>query len=487
MRNTESGVYRRAVAGLRWIAVSKVLVQAATWVMTILSVRLLHPSDYGIVAMSGLVTVFLNLILEGGVGVSIVQKRETARDVLAGLNTALLAFALLASACVIGCAPYVAEYFKEPALVQILRVASIQFPLAALTVVPNALLVRDMRFKEIAVSQTITAVLQGVLSVQLAYGGHAYWALIYSTLFGMLTRLLLVTWFARPPIKPNFGWSKLGRYLQSGRLLLGQRFIWFIVEEADRFVVARSVGVGATGSYMVAKNLSHTFLDRIAEIVNQVSLPAFAAKQDDDAAWRRGFIQLQSLAATLAFPVFWGLAAVAPTVLPLLLGTRWTDTTWVFSLFCFVLPLRVWYSLVDTAIVASGRNRLAIGNVVIWMVVLLPLFFFAARFGVTAVAGAWVIGFGIVYLIVSSRIAATVGISRAQMWKVVAGPALYAGIMTLVALAVGYALGKSLHPVAVAAAQILIGAFVYFALMWSLGRERFRETVRITLSLVGRH
>jgi len=73
------------------------------------------------------------------------------------------------------------------------------------------------------------------------------------------------------------------------------------------------------------------------------------------------------------------------------------------------------------------------------------------------------------------------------MWKVVAGPALYAGIMTLVALAVGYALGKSLHPVAVAAAQILIGAFVYFALMWSLGRERFRETVRITLSLVGRH
>src|SRR6185295_12015377 len=124
MRNTDSGVYRRALAGLRWIAVSKVLVQAATWVMTILSVRLLHPSDYGIVAMSGLVTVFLNLILEGGVGVSIVQKRETAHDVLADLNITLLACALLASACVIGCAPYVADYFKEPALVQILRVAS---------------------------------------------------------------------------------------------------------------------------------------------------------------------------------------------------------------------------------------------------------------------------------------------------------------------------------------------------------------------------
>ncbi len=53
-----------------------------------------------------------------------------------------------------------------------------------------------------------------------------------------------------------------------------------------------------------------------------MSLPSFAAVQDDAQRWRDGLRKLIRLASATSFPVFWGMAAVAPAALPLLLGPK---------------------------------------------------------------------------------------------------------------------------------------------------------------------
>lgn len=483
---SKPGVFHTAVFGMRWIAASKIMVQASTWLLTILSVRLLRPSDYGIVSMAGLITVFLNLVLEGGVGVSIVQKREHSREVLGSLVSALLSIATAVAAALCLAAGLFADFFSEPALRNVLRVASLQFPLTALIVVPSSLLVKDMRFKELAIAQTAAAVAQGVATVALAYAGFAYWALVYSSLLGLLVRFSLLAWYARPPFVLRCEWRRLGPYASSGRVLIGQRILWFFVEETDRFLVAKSSGTGSVGAYSVAKTLSHTFLDRLAEIVNQVSLPAFAAKQGDAAASNRGLVQLQSLAATVAFPVFWGLAAIAPTVLPLVLGPRWEGAVWPFSLFCLILPLRVWYSLIDTAVVAGGRNSLALGNVLIWVAVLVPMFAVAVSYGIVAVAAAWAIGFPIVYLIVSRRIAAAVGLRWVEMLQPTWGAALCAAPMAIMVIVIGRGLEHVLAPVSLIATQIAVGVITYCGAMWLVDRARLLQITHLGLRLLGK-
>ena len=48
-------IERQAVAGLKWTAGSKVVVQVFAWAVTLFVFRLLAPSDYGLMAMVAVV------------------------------------------------------------------------------------------------------------------------------------------------------------------------------------------------------------------------------------------------------------------------------------------------------------------------------------------------------------------------------------------------------------------------------------------------
>src|SRR5262245_54980824 len=74
----ESANLRQAViSGLRWSAVSRLLVQVLTWAVTVLVIRLVTPEDYGLAAIAGLFSSYLALINEFGLGVALIQKRVT--------------------------------------------------------------------------------------------------------------------------------------------------------------------------------------------------------------------------------------------------------------------------------------------------------------------------------------------------------------------------------------------------------------------------
>ena len=84
MSDSDGGAdtYRRVIGGLRWIALSRVLAQGSAWLITLVTVRLLTPFDYGIMAMSGVLTMFAGLLIDGGLGPVLVQRKDITEDLL---------------------------------------------------------------------------------------------------------------------------------------------------------------------------------------------------------------------------------------------------------------------------------------------------------------------------------------------------------------------------------------------------------------------
>jgi len=456
------------------------------WVVTIYVVQLLQPGDYGLVAMGGMLTILAGMLLDAGLGAAFVQRRDVSADVYRSANGALLMGALVAIAIVQLLAAPAARFFAAPLLDPVLRVSSLQLLLGALTVVPGSVLQGQMRFKELAISQALAGAGSSAVTLACALSGAGVWSLV----FGVIAQRLILAVFYFMYVGGFAGISmKLGllrSYLAFSGNLIAQRLTWFWVEQVDQLMIGRVLGTAPLGAYSVARNLSHVPLDRTAEIVNMVSLPSFAAVQDDAERWRNGLRKLIRLASATSFPVFWGMGAVAPVALPLLLGPRWDAAVVPFMMFCAILPLRTAHSLTCTVLLALGHANLSFRSVLIWAVLLTPLFFIGAQYGLFGVALAWVVGFPVVYLASVWMVVRVMRIPASLLFQPMVSPALAAaGCVAVVWLTQSALLARLSAPL-VLGLQVVIGGVTYVVLLRLLSREAFAEVVDLVQRLTGR-
>ena len=482
-RGGESG--QSAVSGLRWIASARLLTQLMTWSMTLVTVRLLEPHDYGVVATAGLFTIFANLVLDGGLSMLLVSERNlSARQVGAAFSWVLIASCALAGLIVLG-SPLAARFFKNPELTRVLQVTALQLPLWALLVVPQALLTRAMCFREIAIAQFVASLVQGAVTLLLAYCGGAYWALVTGILVGASLRAAIQWIQVKEPPKPNLDFRGLRPLLRKGTHLLGQRIVYFITGDFDTLTLGRLAGPAALGSYSLAKTLAHTALDQLAGVVNNVSVPVFAAKYDL-AEQIAGLVKLVTIVSVLVFPFFWIAGVVSQVAFPILFGPRWAKLIIPFMAFSFVLPFRSIYTLLDSAIVGTGGVSTTFKNMLTWAAVMIPLLLFSARYGANAAACSWIVGFPLVFWFSMRRISRAFHADLRTLVRPILAPMLFAALACVLAQVTFLGTSDRLPAIA----QLAIGAVAALGCYWALTRwctpGRYREAMQMILRVAGR-
>jgi teichuronic acid exporter len=416
-----------AISGLRWIGSVRLITQVVTWSMTLLTVRLLQPHDYGVVATAGLFTVFANLLLDGGLSLLLVSERNLSDRQLGAAFSWIMVVASVLAAGIALVAPAAALFFKTPDLTRVLQVSALQLPLGALLVVPQALLARRMHFRALALAQFVASVTQGGVTLLMAYAGAAYWALVTGILLGATIRAVM-QWAAldqRP--KPNLDFRDLQPLLRKGGHLLGQRIIYFFTSDFDTFALGHLAGATVLGSYSLGKQLAHTALDQLSGIVNQVSVPVFAAKGGLEEQIS-GLVQLITLVSLIVFPFFWITGVVSQVAFPLFFGSRWEKMVVPFMAFSFVLPFRSVYTLLDSAIVGTGRVSTTFKNMLMWAAIMIPLLGISAHYGADAAACSWIVGFPLVFWFSMRRISRAFGVQLTVFLRPLAAPVALAAI-----------------------------------------------------------
>jgi teichuronic acid exporter len=472
----------RAMQALRWVGLSRLFSQIVTWGLTIFTVRLLQPSDYGIVATAGLFTVLAGLLLDFGLSAVLVASRELPREVQGAAASALLILSMILALAIVLVAPAGGVFFKNPALVPVLRICAFQLPLSALAVVPVAVLSRGMAFRQIAIAQSVASVLQGIATLGLASVGAAYWSLIYGTLLGTALKAVAAWLFLteKPPF--NLQFSVLRPLLVSGGQMLAQRLLYFVSGDFDTFLLGRFAGAAVLGPYSLAKTASHSALDQIAGTVNQVALPSFAKLPDIDAQ-RGGLIAMISAAGALLFPLFWLLGTIAPVALPLVFGPRWSALVFPFTAFTIMLPLRAVYTLLDTAVVGTGGMSTTFRNMVVWAAIMMPSLAVGAFYGANATALAWCLAFPWVFLSSMIRIAKRFKTSARTLLRPLLFPAACSAASCVAMLATGLLLAH-IWRVGLLCAEGTVGAVCYLLTMRKFSRPQHDLVAKLVLQVL---
>lgn len=468
-------IKQKVASGLKWSAFSKGVSQLVSWVVTIYVIRLLAPSDYGLMAMVSVVIAFLSTFNEFGLGTALVQSDELDDEGIGAVFGAMLLMGAALSALLTLASPWIAHFFSEPALQALISIAGLQFLLNAATVVPESMLKRSMTFKPLSFAD-ITGVITGSLTtLALALNDFAVWSLVLGNLTGAVARASLLIALNPRRVRPHVRLRSASTFLSFGGYVTAARFVGYFMSQADILIGAKLLGKEALGLYTVSMQLASLPMDKAMSTVNQVAFSAISRMQNHKHEMAQGLSKGIRWLAYLVFPAIYGLASVAPDFVPLVLGSNWMGAVLPLQLVALVIPLRMVAALMATANSGMGRADVGFRNTLTGVFVLPACFVVGVQWGEVGLAAAWSVGVPIVFIMNFKRTSQVTGLTAGQLFGSIAHPLFSAVFMVLTLALVRHALPETQPAWSTLALLIFTGATAYVSIATAADPQLRRE------------
>jgi O-antigen/teichoic acid export membrane protein len=454
------------VRGVAWTAAVKWATQAITWGTTVIVARLLAPSDYGLVGMAAIYINLFTLLSEFGIGTAVVTLQDLSEAQIAELNSVALLFGVLGAGVSGAAAVPLGRFFHAPNLPLIVALLSVGFIFSGARTVPYALLQREMQFKRIAVIEGWQSLIQGLLTLLLAFLGFGYWALVWG-IFSFSVSATLMTLIYR---RHGFGiprWEPLKAALRYSRHVMVGRLSWAGYNDSDFIVAGRVLGQASLGAYTLAWTLAHTPLEKLTTLVNRVTPAVFAKVQNQPDELRRYLKNITGVMALIIFPVTLGMALVSREFIALVLGVQWMAAVLPLEILAVHAVLRSNVILITPLLNVIGEERLVMWNSLIALSVLPLSFYIGSHWGTSGIATVWVLIYPLLQIPIFARVFRGVGLPTLQyfgaLWPAVSGCV----VMTAGVLIFRTAIGDTLPPAGRLVGEIVAGAAGYcVVLLW---------------------
>ncbi|MEM9256469.1 MAG: lipopolysaccharide biosynthesis protein [Pseudomonadota bacterium] len=349
----------RVVGSTLWSSFGNWSSQCFLLLVFVYLARELSPEDFGLYAVVGIVIGLGQMLSNPGFSQAVVSierldavTRSTVFWTGLGLST-LLSFVALLS--VVG----LPNTLVSPDLSTLLLASIPMIILGTLANVPQALLMRKLLYKKIALVTLMANVLSGCSALLVAIQGYGVWALVMQqyvllsvTAIGMF---LLCDW------RPTWQWSspRLSAILSQGGHYFGISALAYANRRLDNALVGILFGVNLLGVYVIAKRIFLTLSDLLMKPFTQVALSAFSGVDRDIAKQRHAFMRMTVMTSLITAPVFAGFIVVAPDIMSLVFGTKWDDAIPVLQLLCIAGILRGFSLLVVPFLTVIQRGKTA--------------------------------------------------------------------------------------------------------------------------------
>jgi len=482
---TTSGSLReQAARGVFWTAVQRWGTSAITFINFTILARLLGPEAYGLVALASVVIAFCSVFLDEGFSTAIIQRAELEPEHLDSAFWATVGLGLLLTMGSLAAAGVVARGFHEPGIRPIFPWLCLSLPISSLAGVQDAILRRSLNFRGLAIRSLAAAIAGMAIAQPLAFGGYGVWSLVWAQL-ASATVGTAALWRAtgwRPRVL--FSVRHFRDLVGFGSRMVGTSLLYFFDRRASDFLIGYFLGPAALGLYNMASRLVFLVVDVLTGIGAQVSVPAFSRIQNDPSRLRTALSESIQFASLIAVPCFVGMAAIAPEVIKVLVGSKWLGSVPVLRALC---ALGIVYAVcfpTNAILTALGRVEWILRLELLQTVSTVVLLVFVVHWGITAVAIAYagrLVALSPIRIALANRL---IAMDVRSYLRCYAAAIAGAGAMLVGLAALNAATAGKLPPLGLLVTEVLFGAVVYstttFWLAPALWQRAF-EFVRLAI------
>ena len=384
--STGPSLRARVTKGVFWTAASNWGDQLARLLVFVVLSRILEPEAFGLVALAWVLIGFTEVIAEQGLVDALVQRKHLEP---AHLDTAFwmaMGFGVLLAVALAALAQPIAALLGEEELAPILAALSLVIPISGSCLVQRAILTREMAFRSLALRTLLSVGVGSVFGVSAALLGFGVWSLVIQ-IFAVQITAAVVLWSVagwRP--RTHFSRSHFNDLFQFGKHVVGFRLLNFSKNNADNFIIGSVLGPVSLGYYVVGYRILRLVIQFTSNLVDRVAFPLYARLQDEPDRFRRAYYKSASFAALVAFPAFTGILVLAPEIVSVLFGPKWSESVPVMQVLSVLGIIRSLSYLNSSTLTGLGKPSWRVIIVGITTVLSVSAFLLVVTHGIVAVA-----------------------------------------------------------------------------------------------------
>ena len=469
-------IKKSVLSGLKWSSGAKFSTQLINWSITIIVMRLLQPDDYGLLAMAMVFVTLCFMLNEMGMGAALVQSRELTDKLLRQAFGLVLLLNGTIAVLLLAVSPLIAAFYEEPRLTEMVPALAIQFPIMAFSVIPSAILTREMNFRSLSIVGIVAELSSGIATLFFAWIGFAVWSLVIGAIIRVTVNCVGMN-IANPYFRrPSFNFKGFAKAAKYGGYISLHRMLWYLYSQADVLIIGKMLGKTSLGYYSIAMHIASLPMQKVGAILSQVGLPAYSKLQDNPEQVAHYALKVTRAIGLVSIPIFLGISGVAPELISVVLGEKWLLAILPIQLLALIVPLRILSISLAPAINGMGRPDVNVKTLAVACVVMPVAFLIGVQWGLKGVSLAWVIGYTLWFNYMLSQVLPVIGLTMARFFRVLRCPAFFGAVMYGIIYLVNIALNKwQVNDAISLAILVFAGAIVYAVCILLFCRADFTE------------
>ena len=352
---------KKAVA---WTAIAKYTIAVLSVVFAAILSRLLTPEQFGTVAVITVFVVFFQLFSDMGFGTAVIQDKELTEKQIDDIFSWTVYLGLLLQMIFVGVSFPIAKFYEDNIYISLGCILSFSLFFNALNMIPNAVILREKRFKTIAMRTIVSYVVVSLLTIALAFKGIGVYALV---LQAVLSSLFVFVWNEltvrlKFNYKPDFAVIKrIWGY--SIYQFLAQLLNYFN-RNLDQLLIGKFFSKADLGQYNKSYHLMQMPISFIPGVVGPALHPILSEHQNDPQYIYNAYLKLLKIISLIGCFVSAFLYYTGGELVIFLFGHQWYPAIEPFK----VLALSVWLQLATNTFgpvyLSLGKTKLMFRSVV---------------------------------------------------------------------------------------------------------------------------
>ena len=344
------------ISNFLWRFLERSGAQIVAFVVSIVLARLLAPEVYGSVALVTVIITFLQVFVDSGLGVALIQKKN-ADDL--DFSTVFYFNLVICSgiyALVFLAAPFIADFYNDSTLTAVIRVLSLMIVVSGVKNVQQSYVSKHLLFKRFFFSTLGGTIIGAVIGIWMAYMGLGIWALVAQQLSSVAvgTAILWATVKWRP--KWCFSFKRLKGLFSYGWKLLISSLIEAVYLDARQLIIGKMYQPADLAFYNKGSQFPQLIVSNVNVSIDSVLLPVMSQVQDDKEAVKAMTRRAIRTSVYIMAPLLLGLAVLSDKIVALLLTETWLPCVPYLIIFCFTYLFYPIHTANLNAIKAMGQS-----------------------------------------------------------------------------------------------------------------------------------
>lgn len=307
--------------------------------------RLLTPDDYGIVAVISVFTVFFTLIADMGIGPAIIQNKDLSKKDITSIFKFTVYSSIVISFLFVLFSILMVNFYQNKIYFPLGILMSISILFNVINIVPNAILMKDKRFKLVGIRTVCITLFCGIITVVLAYFNLKYYAIVINSILLASLTCCFNLFITKISIRGKISKKSLLKIYKYSTYQFGFSFINYFSRNLDNLLIGRYLGQQPLGYYDKAYKLVLYPVSNLTHVITPVLHPILSDYQNNRKYIYEQYTKIIKILSLIGVFITVYCFFASKEAILIMYGPQWVQSIDSFR----ILSITIWLQMISSS------------------------------------------------------------------------------------------------------------------------------------------